>query len=172
MKLPANHSKQKHLQGLGLREILKITSAQPRLHPKTAGKYMDNLRAFLGWCVGEEYLKSLPGKGIKLPTKSKVESDRQPSRLSSSPQYSRPPQYSGHRSQTQRSSPGKLVVKDGKFWVPLIALYSGMRLGEILQLRACDVKWDFDLSTSSPVICKQLSGCVVVGVRHWDPGIS
>jgi integrase len=142
MKVPANHSKQKHLEGLSFREIVKIPSTQPPLHHKTRSKYFENLRAFLAWCVKEGYLTSMPGEGIELPANSKVESGRQSFSAEQLGVIFSSPQYAGHRSHTQRSSPGKLVVKDGKFWVPLIALYSGMRLGEVLQLRACDVKWD------------------------------
>jgi len=36
-------------------------------------------------------------------------------------------------------------VRDGKFWVPIIALYSGLRLGEIAQLLVSDIKWEHDI---------------------------
>lgn len=43
------------------------------------------------------------------------------------------------------------MTRDGKFWVPLIALYSGLRLGEIVQLLAADLReeqgvWFFDVT--------------------------
>src|SRR5665213_3176731 len=61
------------------------------------------------------------------------------------------PLYIGHKSADCRYKPGTLVVRDGYFWVPLIALHSGMRLGEILQLMKSDVKeengiWYFDVN--------------------------
>ncbi len=34
------------------------------------------------------------------------------------------------------------MIRDGKYWIPLIALYSGMRLGEIVQLLVSDIKSD------------------------------
>lgn len=37
-------------------------------------------------------------------------------------------------------TPGKLRLKDGRYWVPLIALYAGMRAGEIIQLTCKDVR--------------------------------
>ena len=45
----------------------------------------------------------------------------------------------------------RVADRDGKFWLPLIALYSGMRMGEIVQLLASDLKqegdiWYFDVS--------------------------
>lgn len=61
------------------------------------------------------------------------------------------PLYTGHKSEGCRHKPGTLVTRDGYFWTPLIALFSGMRLGEILQLQKPDVKqengiWYFDVS--------------------------
>jgi integrase len=61
------------------------------------------------------------------------------------------PLYTGHKSADCRYKPGPLLIRDGYFWVPLIALYSGMRLGEILQLLKSDVKeendiWYFDVN--------------------------
>ena len=39
-----------------------------------------------------------------------------------------------------RHKPGSLITRDGKFWVPLIALFTGMRMGEIVQLQISDIK--------------------------------
>ena len=46
-----------------------------------------------------------------------------------------------------------MIIKDARFWLPLIALFTGMRLGEIIQLRCGDVRqvdgvWVIDLNTS------------------------
>jgi integrase len=52
-----------------------------------------------------------------------------------------------------RDQPGKLVAKDAKFWLPILALWSGMRLGELGAMRADEVRhsaehdvWYFDLT--------------------------
>ena len=49
------------------------------------------------------------------------------------------PLFTGSASQHRRFEPGDRIVKDAKFWIPLIAFYSGMRLGEIVQLHLNDV---------------------------------
>ena len=51
------------------------------------------------------------------------------------------PVYTGCKSRWRRSKKGDLVIRDGRFWIPLIGLYSGMRLGEIVQLLATDLKY-------------------------------
>lgn len=50
------------------------------------------------------------------------------------------PIWTGCRSADNRVKPGKMIVRDAKFFAPLIALYSGMRLEEILQLRVRDIE--------------------------------
>ena len=47
--------------------------------------------------------------------------------------------------------PGDLRLKDGRYWVPVIALYAGMRSGEIIQLLKSDIRTEdgvtyFDIS--------------------------
>lgn len=38
------------------------------------------------------------------------------------------------------AKPGPLIIKRSRYWVPLIALFTGMRLGEILQLRVDNIR--------------------------------
>ena len=49
------------------------------------------------------------------------------------------PLFTGHWRRDRRERAGKVLVKDYKYWFPLIALHSGMRLEEIAQLRKEDV---------------------------------
>ncbi|CAO4181164.1 tyrosine-type recombinase/integrase [Methylorubrum extorquens] len=62
------------------------------------------------------------------------------------------PVWSGCASDTRRAEPGSLILRDEKFWLPLIAVFSGMRQEEICQLGLDDVRqvegvWFFDLNT-------------------------
>lgn len=51
------------------------------------------------------------------------------------------PIYVGCQSETHWKQPGQTILRQSaKFWVPLIGLFSGMRLGEIIQLQVSDVK--------------------------------
>ena len=51
------------------------------------------------------------------------------------------PIYAGCRSESHWKQPGNLVLRQSaKYWVPLIALFSGMRLGEIIQMQVSDVR--------------------------------
>lgn len=60
------------------------------------------------------------------------------------------PMYTGHSSVARRDIPGSVVVKDFKYWFPLIGLHTGMRVEEIAKLRTDEVVlddgvWCFDI---------------------------
>jgi integrase len=40
----------------------------------------------------------------------------------------------------KRNHPGSMIIKDARFWLPLLALFTGMRLEEIAQLRCRDIR--------------------------------
>ena len=51
------------------------------------------------------------------------------------------PIYTGCRSEYHWKEQGNVVLRQSAmYWVPLIALFSGMRLGEIIQMQVADVK--------------------------------
>ncbi len=61
------------------------------------------------------------------------------------------PVWTGCLSSSRRSEPGRHLFRDEKFWLPLIAVFSGMRQEEICQLRHEDVRqeegiWFFDIN--------------------------
>ena len=51
------------------------------------------------------------------------------------------PLYVGCESERHWKQPGQFILRrSAKFWVPLVSLFSGMRLGEIIQLQVADIK--------------------------------
>ncbi|KAA1054463.1 site-specific integrase [Azospirillum argentinense] len=50
------------------------------------------------------------------------------------------PLYTGHWRTDRRDRAGKLLVKDHKYWLPLIALHSGLRVEEIAKLPVSDLR--------------------------------
>ncbi len=65
------------------------------------------------------------------------------------------PIWTGCANERQRSAKGDLIIRDDKFWVPLITLFSGMRLEEICQLQTDDIREEdgiafFDLNDRPP----------------------
>ena len=58
------------------------------------------------------------------------------------------PLYTGHWRADRRERPGSVLVKDHKYWLPLVALHSGLRVEEAAKLTVRDVRevegvWSF-----------------------------
>jgi integrase len=50
--------------------------------------------------------------------------------------------YRGCESARRRRRPGSLVIRDARFWLPLLSLYTGARIDELGQLLVTDVKME------------------------------
>jgi integrase len=151
LRLPKNYTKRKAASGQDVLAIIK-SSKEPIIQKPTITKYLTRTYAFLDWCADEGYLTSrLPR--VKGPSVSSVEAHdaRYPFSEKQLRTIFTSPLYMGCKSASRRSKKGQQVIRDGKFWIPLIALYSGMRLGEIVQLLVGDIKSEdgvayFDIS--------------------------
>ena len=140
--LPPNYAKYKKNAKLDLKAVIAKHTKGPAISVKTQDKYFGLFKAFLHWAADENYIDKMPGANVKVAGVAKLTA--RDKRLSySAAQLDAifgSPLFTGHRTDTMRHRPGKLLIRDGKFWVPLIALYSGMRMGEIVQLLTADVK--------------------------------
>lgn len=83
-----------------------------------------------------------PFKGLKVKMKGRnVRDERHPFTLDELKAIFSAPIYTGCKSVREWVSPGSLIPRDtGMYWVPLIALFTGARSGEIIQLRVEDVR--------------------------------
>src|SRR5690606_32218623 len=78
---------------------------------------------------------------LKIKIKGSARDDRDPFSLGQLEKIFRAPIYTGCQSAHDWSKPGNEVLIDsGRYWVPLISLFSGARMGEIIQLRTSDVR--------------------------------
>jgi integrase len=140
LRLPKNYTKRKANTGQSIHAVIK-SGEKDVIQKPTITKYLTRTYAFLDWCAGEGYLASTLPR-MKGPTVSSIEAHD--ARYSFSKDQLRAlfssPVYAGCKSPARRSEKGGQVIRDGKYWIPLIALYSGMRLGEIVQLLVSDIK--------------------------------
>ncbi|WP_161491257.1 site-specific integrase [Bradyrhizobium neotropicale] len=151
--VPSNYMKVTANSGLSIKEAVEANVAGASLSVKTQDKYFTMFKQILIFACNEGYLDKVPGANVKVAGVKKLipGEQRDPYSPEQLVKIFSSPVYTGHKSEECRHKPGQLLVRDGYFWVPLIGLFSGMRLGEILQLLKTDVKlendvWFFDIT--------------------------
>lgn len=135
-KIPPNYTKR--FPKLSLTEAAAL-----RLKPissKTANKILSSISGLFNWATKNGYCTDNPAKGIGIAIRQKPHEERNAFSDDDLNRIFSSPLYTGCASQSRRSAPGSNFIKDERYWLPLIGLYSGMRLEEIAQLRAQDIQ--------------------------------
>jgi integrase len=118
-----------------LRGDIKIISAA------NANSLMSNMSSFLNWAVNEELLSRNPARGLRLPDPINKRDKRLPFEREQLHAIFNAPIYRGCvDGERGYNKVGNQRPRNARFWVPLIALFTGARLGEICQLDTTDIR--------------------------------
>jgi integrase len=146
-RLPANLEKRRAsfgLQGHGLRKVADVAGEQGLLpqDDSNSNKKIGIVDQCFGWIIRQfDECTASPVGGMKLALKRSPREDKDPFTVDQLNAIFAAPVYTGCESERGWSRPGGLVLRhSAKFWVPLIALFSGMRSGEICQLTRAQVR--------------------------------
>jgi integrase len=143
---------QTRFKGMKIRDVAALQL--PSLHPATVNRLLSPICAFLNWAVSEDHISANPAN--RLRAIDRVRADTQRSAYQDADLrfiFEKSPMYRGCEAAWKRNHPGSTIFKDARFWLPLIGLFTGMRLEEIAQLRCRDIKqvdgvWVIDVNTS------------------------
>lgn len=144
MKLPTKAREAKVFRGMNLQQIIKAneTHKKPVLSSATVNRYLSSLSAFATWLAANDYLETNPLPGMTISTSQTFTRDT----FSTEELVTlfRSPLFTGCRDDIGRklAEPGNLKIRDYRYWLPLIMLYTGARPGEIAQLDLADVRED------------------------------
>lgn len=151
--LPASYSKDTRWKRLTLSEIAeRAIDDEPRLAVKTQKRHFAALGGLFKYLIEQgEYEGANPAHGFSFPNKGRASSKRQQWEGERLRQLFASPVWTGCKTARQRSKPGTLIVKDEKYWLPLLGLYHGNRLEEFAQLFRSDVRaedgiWYLDIN--------------------------
>ena len=152
-QIPAHYQKKPETRDLDPVAAVEAGKLLPKMGYETQKKRFDFFKRFVAWMVAEEYLPKVPGADIKLLVKKppKGKPKRLPYSAEQLHQIFQTPIYTGRSSIARSGVKGDLLMKDGRYWVPVIALFAGMRSGEIIQLLKADIRSEegiayFDIS--------------------------
>jgi integrase len=144
-RLPARltHTERK----LNLQELIASVDAQAatgiarsRLSRKTLEKWFQCLGAMFRFGRLHDFCDVVPTEGIRRPKKKNVEPPRQHFEPDEIQLIFSSPLYRGHSGDAYRCKPGNTIKRDAKYWLPLLALFTGCRRDEMVQARVSDVK--------------------------------
>lgn len=132
-RIPTGYSRVKAFNGMTVTQVIEAADGmeeQPqRLSVKSCADYAVHINSLLNWAAKEDVLPKNPATGLRVPP-ARVSDPRRPFR---------------HDELCQLFSLGLFATRpsiedqDGRFWLPLIALFSGMRSGEIARLHVSDI---------------------------------
>lgn len=129
-------------KGLKFREIIAKNRdiGRPALDDRSINKYLSAVSPFIRWLGANSHIdtpiltEDLFHAIDTEARKYKVFSSDQLKTLFSSPLFR------GCLSDTETHKPGNVLVRDWRYWLPVVALFTGARLGEIAQLLVEDVR--------------------------------
>lgn len=139
--LPASTTKR--FKGKTALEVARIAE-EKRLAPMsitTANSYMSAFVSLLNYAVAEGLIAKNPATGLRLASDGVRRKDKRlPFTVANLQAIFAAPLYTGCLDdEAGYNRPGPNRPRRGRFWVPLVSLYSGMRLNEICQLTEDDI---------------------------------
>ena len=147
-KLPSNINKKKQFKGTTIQQIVEMKPSKT-MSRTTINKYLSRVSSLYNFAIKNNYTETNQAAGLTVANNKKPEEFRDP--------YSSEDlqKIFGVLSQYHSERPERL-------WIPLIAIFSGMRLNEICQLYIDDIKlidniYCFDINEKNDKRLKNIS---------------
>lgn len=139
--LPISYRKRNEFNGMPLRQIAAIAKEKgiKTLDPVTVNKKLSAVSALFSWAKREGYVEDNPVAGLFYQV-DKQKNARPPFTIDQLNFILRSPLFTGFLCDGKEFKAGNVRSRDWRFWLPLVCLFTGARLGEIAQLRLEDVR--------------------------------
>ncbi|WP_300295585.1 site-specific integrase [Ferrovibrio sp.] len=157
-KLPPNWTKR--FKGKTIHEVLEAIegSGEKPLRSNTINGHLGVLTGFFDWCISTGQLEAgtNPAVGIRAKGGHDTAPENQRASFTAEEVHTlfQSPLYTGCRSERFATTPGTQKPRNWKFWILLIAVFTGTRISEICQLRPEDIRevhgvWCFRFNTKA-----------------------
>ena len=139
--LPPNYRKMTIFAGKDQREasIYAIKNGLGGLSPTTVNRHISAVSSLFKWARTNSYAEANPCDGLFF-AKAKRPKSRPPFTPAQLNMVLMSPLFTGFERDGKEFRPGTRMSSDWRYWIPLIAMFTGARIGEIAQLRVGDVK--------------------------------
>lgn len=156
-KFPKHAAQTQGLIGLDFKSAIKANENlnRPTISLSRVISMMGELETFFGWLTTEDYISKNIFAGLR-PEQTRGEQKVFPFDATAMQTIFNSPIYigcAGQRNIVELTTRDKVLIRDWRFWLPLIAAYSGARQGEIAQLEVADIRedqgiWFFDITNN------------------------
>lgn len=128
---------------------------RPPISTRTLNRYLASLGSYCKWLVAHGYLEHAPTTGMFI-TIDKDERKIHPYTSEELQKIFNSALFNGYLADGKEHKSGNVTIRDHRFWLPLMSLYSGARLGELCQLLIEDVQqmqgaWTFNITVEGEV---------------------
>lgn len=143
MKFPVKATESKDFAGMKIAQIVRHNEkvGKPVITVRTVNRYLAGFSAFCSWLVNHGYLDHNPADRMFL--KKPKDKTTVPFTTDQMNTLFKSPLFTGCRSADEWrnvAKPGNVRIRDHRYWVPLVMLFSGARPAEIAQLSVADVR--------------------------------
>jgi len=140
--MPVNLAKK--FSDMRVRDAARAAQSDPNIktiNTTNLNAYMSRFATMLNWAVNEEYLGRNPSRGLQVTNTVHPQDRRRPFETWQLRRIFNAPIYTGCRDDGHGYAVvGNRIASGARYWVPLIALLSGMRLNEVCQMDVTDVR--------------------------------
>ncbi|MFG1318187.1 DUF6538 domain-containing protein [Xanthobacter autotrophicus] len=128
-------------RGLSFKKVIEknATVGKPTISEKSINKYLSALGGFATWLLANGYISEDIMKGMYLDI-DKSEKKRFPYTKDQLTTIFKSPLFTGFETDKREHIPGIVQTRDWRFWLPLMTVFTGARLGELAQLATADVR--------------------------------
>ncbi|NEJ14166.1 tyrosine-type recombinase/integrase [Rhizobium leguminosarum] len=145
LQFPVKAVETKAFEGMTITQIVKHNESvrKPTISTATVNRYLSGFSAFCTWLTNHGYIAANPAADMFL--KKSKEKTTKPFTVAEMNALFKSPLFTGcQNDESPRfwSKPGNVLIRDHRYWVPLVMLYSGARPAEIAQLGVDDVRED------------------------------
>ncbi len=160
-RLPNDYGKHPRYRDMSVEQILAVyeaasaTNRKPVITQRTVKRHFSALSTLWGAAVAREDAATNIFSGFRFASSRKASEQRDMWERVDLARLFTTPIWAGCASAGRRTTSGDLILRDEKFWLPLIAVFSGLRQEEICQLDVEDIRqdegvWFFDINDRPP----------------------
>jgi integrase len=128
-------------KGMSFKKVIEKNESEkkPTISQKTVNKYLSAVGSFAEWLLSNDFIEQDVMRGMYL-TLDKSKKLVFPYSIEQLNLIFACPLFSKCAGDGAEHKPGNIAIRDWRYWIPLVALFTGARLGEIAQMNVADVR--------------------------------